>query len=451
MKRRITYVFLLLSSLAACRKEQQVLPNNAAAASKTDSLTLDRVKQFYSKQTASSNLTAESTGQSFSLSKLAVPWNNARSFANKSGNYWLVPLSGAPIFQKTKQGYRKLAFLRDADGTIQARILEFIPDGLYFQRKRKVTTADYTGRIFIYDQAYHLLGGELRANGKLAGQIRPSAHASGTSSLVRTDSMAVTEDCEWYDNNYINSDGMLVVYSERICTLSISGSDGTGDGFDGGSGNYAGSGDGGNGDSAGTPPASNLPGELGPAINPKSLMDCFGNVPSAGAAMKVTVYVQEPFPGTSFNIGPNSVGHVAIGLTKTNGNNSVTQIVGYYPNASGLDKIHAPSKVVNNGGDLEYNVSISYTVSAGQFNQITSYISNPPTHYDLTDFNCTNFVYNACEAGGVTLPDPFSTVGLLPVTAMTPAGLGNSIEKLKGQNNVNTTGGITPNSKGPCN
>jgi hypothetical protein len=33
---------------------------------------------------------------------------------------------------------------------------------------------------------------------------------------------------------------------------------------------------------------------------------------------------------------------------------------------------------------------------------------------------------------------------------MAPAGIGSSIEKLKGQSNVNTNGGITPNSKGAC-
>jgi hypothetical protein len=70
------------------------------------------------------------------------------------------------------------------------------------------------------------------------------------------------------------------------------------------------------------------------------------------------------------------------------------------------------------------------------------------------DFNCTNFVYTACKTGGITLPDPTNTVGLGGPggvsTAMAPAGLGASIEKLKGQNNVNTNGGTTRNSKGPC-
>jgi hypothetical protein len=147
-------------------------------------------------------------------------------------------------------------------------------------------------------------------------------------------------------------------------------------------------------------------------------MKCFQNIPDQGATMKVTVYVQEPWPGTTFNIGPNSVGHTAIGLTKTNGGQTITQTVGFYPDATGMSKMHAPSKIVNNGGDLEYNNSITYTVSAGDFQKISDYIANPPPTYDLTSFNCTNFVYAACQKGNITLPDPYSTVG-----PATPPGL----------------------------
>jgi hypothetical protein len=105
---------------------------------------------------------------------------------------------------------------------------------------------------------------------------------------------------------------------------------------------------------------------------------------------------------------------------------------------------------------LNYNVSISYTVSASQFNQITNYVANPPGTYDLNTFNCTNFVASACQAGGITIPDAMGVVGLNGATmtldkAMTPAHLGSSIEDMKGQSNVNTTGGYTPNSNGPCN
>ena len=166
--------------------------------------------------------------------------------------------------------------------------------------------------------------------------------------------------------------------------------------------------------------------------------------------------MEEPWPGTSFNIGPNSVGHIAIGLTKTNGSTSITQTVGYYPDASGFAKMHAPSKILDNGCDLNYNSSISYTVSATNFNQIANYIANPPTRYDLVIFNCTNFVVSACQTGGIILPDSESIIGfngatMWPEYGMTPAGLGSSLDKMKGQKNVNTNGGITPFSKGPCN
>jgi len=248
----------------------------------------------------------------------------------------------------------------------------------------------------------------------------------------------------------------VTVHSERICDDLVI-DDGAGGGVSG-SGDYLGHGSSSGGASGAPasdpPPVSNLPGESGPAVDPKKLMECFGNVASAGAKMTVTVYVQEPFPGTSFNIGPNSVGHVAIGLTKTNGSSSVTQVLGFYPDATGLDKMHAPSKILVNNS-LDYNVSISYTVSSDNFNKIMNYVANPPATYDLTDFNCTSFVYFACKTGNVTLPNPYTTVGIPmptgPTSAMTPAGLGQSISLQKGKSNVNTNGGTTPNSKGPCN
>jgi hypothetical protein len=199
------------------------------------------------------------------------------------------------------------------------------------------------------------------------------------------------------------------------------------------------------------PPASNLPGENKNAVNPKDMMKCFQNLPDAGSTMKITVYVQEPWPGTTFNVGPNSVGHSAISLTKINGSQRITQTVGFYPDATGLAKVHAPSKIVDNGGDLDYNASISYTVNSADFNKIINYINNPPSTYDISDFNCTNFVVSACQAGNITLPNAVTYSQLYqagPVS--TPATLGDSIEKMKGDPNVNTNGGTVPFSNGPC-
>lgn len=449
LMKKTTYLLVVLTCLFSCRKEQQATHEQHPA-----NFTLAEAKQWYADQKTSSILLNEQgAAKPFSLQEFSPELPNAQSFDTKTGNYWLVPLKGTLLFKNYPQGYRKLAIKRDSAGAIYARILEIVPDGLYQQRNGKASTTDFSGRIFIYDQHYKLLGGYLMANGKIVGGIKVSVTKPNQPG-IHVDNMKEIESCQWYDESYINAEGEFTVYSEEICTTSTIDDGSTGGSFDGGSGNYLGSPTGGGGTSTNAPPVSNLPGESGPAIKPKSLMDCFSNIPDAGATMKVSVFVQEPFPGTTFNIGPNSVGHVAIGLTKTNGSQSITQVVGYYPDATGLSKFHCPSKIVDNS-NLEYNVSISYNVSAANFKALTNYISNPPTTYDLMDFNCTNFVYIACKTGGITLPDPINTVGLGGPggvsTAMAPAGLGASIEKLKGQNNVNTSGGLAPNSKGPCN
>lgn len=463
MKTKLICLMLMITCIVSCKKDQHpVIPESISQINDSSrNLSKEQVKDWYNTYvSASSNLQAQAANKLFPLSSLPISWEKLQSLNNKKGNYWLVHLGGQPTFQNVKQGYRKLAFIRDFSGTIQARILEIIPDVIYIQRKLKASTSDFTGRIFIYDQNYKLLGGRVFSNGKLIGKIKPAvATASTQSSKLKTEMVQVVQEFYWVDSNYVDADGVVTIYSEQMSNTYIyddGGGFGGEGGFDGGSGDYLGGGGGGGGEISTAPPVVNLPGEDHTKVNSKQFMDCFGNISNTGASMKVTVYVQEPFPGTSFAVGPNSVGHVAIGLTKSNGNASVTQVVGFYPDATGLSKLNAPSKIVNNGGDLDYNVSISYTVSAAQFGQIATYVSNPPSTYDITTFNCTNFVYDACQAGGITLPNPYSTSGFNTILMtyiydMTPGSLGSSIENLKGTSNVNTTGGTTPNSKGPCN
>lgn len=475
MKTKLISMLLIMSVILSCRKDQQSITSNPTIknSDSVKSLSLAEVKDWYGKNVSNTSsqknlnaVTAVNGKTTFSLSSLPFTWDKIQSVVNKKGNYWLVYLGGQPTFKNVKQGYRKLAFIKDSTGNIQSRILEIIPDAIYLQRNQKATSADFTGRVFVYDQAYNLLGGEVYGNGKLMGKIKPkpattntSNSLSATSPNVRTLEVSIEQDCQWNDSSYIDGDGVFTVYSELDCTTSIYDDGGGG----GGGGDYSGStgdeGGGGGGTGTSSSPASepsNLPDENKDGINPKTLMNCFGNITDPNATMTVTVYVQEPWPGTSFDIGPNSVGHTAIGLTKSSGSTSITQVVGFYPNATGYSKLHAPSKIVDNGGDLNYNVSISYTVSASQFSQITNYVANPPATYDLSTFNCTNFVASACQAGGITIPDAMGVVGLNGATmtldkAMTPAHLGGSIEDMKGQSNVNTTGGYTPNSNGPCN
>jgi len=470
MKTKLISMLLLLSFIISCKKDEQSnlksIPTQVTDTSKN--LSLAQVKDWYGENVNAisnvNNLNAISTTgikKSFNYSTLTFSWDNLQSVSNNKGNYWIGYLGGQPTFKKVKQGYRKIAFMKDSTGEIQSRILEIIPDGLYYQLKQKVTKADFTGRIFIYDQQYNLVGGQVFSAGKQIGLIKPKAlnsttsstltNSASTNSKARTDEVSVSQDCEWNDDNYIDGNGEVTIYSELDCTYSIY-DDGGGGG--GGGGDLSGSTDGtggGGGAAASAPAMSNLPGQDSPSIDPKAFMICFGSLPDIGSTTKITVYVQEPFPGTSFNIGPNSVGHVAIGLTKTNNGTTVTQVVGYYPNATGMSKFSAPSKISDNGGDLAYDVSATYTVIPSEFNQIVNYISNPPTNYNLISFNCTNFVYNACLAGGITLPDPNTQLMFGAAQTMTPGALGTNINALSGMAGINTNGGTTPNSKGACN
>ncbi|EHQ29704.1 hypothetical protein [Mucilaginibacter paludis] len=464
MKKITKYILLLLTLTMACRKENNTQPTIQTNPQQT--LSLKAVTDWYNQQPDSTTtIQTNSLGlKPFNIKKLNPDLANLRSVNVKKGNYWLVKVKGQPTYNGIKLGYRKLAFIKDSTGAIKPRILEIIPDLIYLQRKGKAETKDFTGRVFVYDQHHQLTGGLIYSQGKTIGQIKPKPAGTSTTSAdpkLRTLMVAISADCEWYDSSYIDADGIFTVYSENICSYSIYDDGYYPDYGGGGGGDVSADPYGGGGGSSAdpapdpTPEPSNLPGEDHPKINPKNYTDCFGSVPNTNATMQVTIYVQEPFPGTTFNYGPNSVGHTAIGITKSGGGQTVTQVIGFYPDASGKDKIHAPGKLVDNS-QLDYNASITYNVDAVQFANLINYINSPLPAYDLTDFNCTGYAVSACAYAGITLPNAYTTVGLptpdhVPHLAETPAGLGNSIDNMKGQPGVNTNGGTGPATHGPCN
>ncbi|WP_345211820.1 hypothetical protein [Mucilaginibacter gynuensis] len=450
MKKITSITLFLLLVNVACRKEN-ALDNPAPASSRGDTLTLNSAKQWY--QNAERKIRSSGNTSSIDHGKWDPEWIKASSHQKASGNYWLIPLKGQAKMSGYRAGYRKLAFYRLASGEISAYIFEIVPDLLSLQKGEHAGLDHFTGRVFVYDLDYHLISGIVLANGKATGEIRRTPKGTKNNSLT-TNLVRVIETCTWYQSSYTNAEGELVIYSEKICSYTTvqDNPPSLPDGF--GSVPVTGGGGGGNLPPATPPPpTSNLPGEKGTKVKPNELMNCFDNIPDAGATMKVTVYVQEPFPGTEFNIGPNSVGHTAIGLTKSNGSSSVTQVLGYYPSTTRA-AFGGSSKIVNNGGDLNFDVSITYTINAASFKKIMNYIANPPSTYDMLKFNCTTFVDIACLKGGIDLPSSFNFVGPSgpggSPMVMCPAGLGKSIRE-QNTNNVNKKGGTTPNSNGPCN
>ncbi|AZI24116.1 hypothetical protein EA772_01685 [Pedobacter sp. G11] len=469
MKTKLKIFTVLLFAFAACKKDNTEQLNPVQSPT-TINLSLDDARSYVEQELN------DNANNSSVLNKLRLDWQAAKSQATKDGNIWKLNLPGHPIYQGIEQGYRQLVIKRDPKTSeIDARIIEVIPDAVYLQ-KGSVRISNFTGRVFEYNLGYKLTGGQLYSDGKQIGEIGPKENFELQRKEALGDlnpligiqgklmKMQVIESCTWYQSSYIDANGDLTIHSERICSYSFY-DDGTTffGGDSGGSYSGGGSAGGGGGGSSPTnpkpliPAPSNLPGETNNIVDPKKMMECFSQITDPNAAFVVRVYVIEPQPGTSFNVGANSFGHVAISLSKTSGSTTITQTVGFYPTGSGLQKLDSKSQVLDNG-DIKYNIGATYYVNSESFQKVINYISNPPLQYHFTDFNCSAFVYGAGQAGGIPIPDPITAIGIIGPGgagyAKTPAGMAGALREQKANNpnsDINEGGGNIPASKGECN
>ncbi|MFZ4769698.1 MAG: hypothetical protein ACOYLO_05915 [Ferruginibacter sp.] len=149
-----------------------------------------------------------------------------------------------------------------------------------------------------------------------------------------------------------------------------------------------------------------------PGINLQKFMNCFGTIPDAGATYQVKLCVDIPVnghPTWAFNPSDNfSPGHVFLTLTKTNGTQSISQTVGFYPTGGAI----SPGTFKNDGepGDgHEYNASLTInSLPASGFNTV---VQNLLTHqneqYNLENNNCANpaiQAFNSVISPPIVLP-----------------------------------------------
>lgn len=462
MNAKLKQSALLILLLVACKKERTEIITTQNNIPVQQELTLMDAKAFIAKIPADS---------STFLAKTKLNWDSAYNRANN----WVLRLEGQPVYQHYAQGYRELTISRNKKNqTIEAIILEIIPEAIYLQETGKSDSKTFTGRVFEYDLNYKLKGGRLYSNGKPVGEIKQLSREeeiqNANNSLNKVQSLngiqgkmmlAMVESCTWIQSSYVDAEGDFTVHSERMCSYNFiqDNMPSMYDGVGGGNSNYSGGGGGGSSSpsSPSAPPPSNLPGENNNRVDPKKMMDCFSQISNPNAAFVVRVYVVEPQPGTSFNVGANSFGHVAISLSKTSGNTTITQTVGFYPTGTGLDKLSSKGQMLDNGFG-QYDMSATYYTDEASFKKVIDYVSSPPTNYHFTDFNCSAFVYGAGQAGGIPIPDPTTQIGISGPGgagyARTPAGMASALREQKVNNpnqDLNEGGGSIPESKGPCN
>lgn len=184
-----------------------------------------------------------------------------------------------------------------------------------------------------------------------------------------------------------------------------------------------------------------------PAADLQKMINCFTTVPDAGATYRITLNADLPDNSDPDALTNNlEPGHAFITMTKTNGTQSVSQSIGFYPKRRYLSVFSTgvDSKIVDNGLH-EYNSSISMNLSQIDFmGSLNLAVSHSGLNYDLNDFNCTDFALqifnsNRNPSQHIQVPDwvvvvssPYS--GLVKNFGTTPNGLHKALNLMKTNN-----------------
>ena len=143
--------------------------------------------------------------------------------------------------------------------------------------------------------------------------------------------------------------------------------------------------------------------ENDPPVSLQSLFNCFSQVPDAGATYYVKLCVDLPVNGVwnaPFNLTGKSPGHTFLTLTKTNGTQTISQTVGFYPIGTGGTPFNpdANGAFKNNGFPAhEYNAAINITgLSSTAFTIVkNNLLQHEHDTYNIFYNNCTTLALNA--------------------------------------------------------
>jgi hypothetical protein len=165
----------------------------------------------------------------------------------------------------------------------------------------------------------------------------------------------------------------------------------------------------------------------------------------------LTVSVNQPGNGGDrdtfeYTGGQNfDTGHAFVTLTDTETNQSKSS--GFYPDYSDGDKPlnvilnqNVPGKVVDDSkyDSSKIDVTKSFTLTDQQYTAAQQYVETITKYtpeYNLSDFNCVDFVVNTAASAGVNLPQ---TEGSWPMgSGLNPGDLGEDLRSMNNTTNCN--------------
>ena len=439
---RSLWMGVLLLLLFSCREQGELNPSPATVISVTDA------RQWFDQE---SNAAAGRTTKK--LPKRTPQWSRAKTITLTDG----TPAVAIPLqYDERGVGTGSLVNLVvfRKHGQVKVQVMKMVSDPVYFfKNKEKIDLHNFTGLLTMHDWQEGFLYGASYKNGKAVGRVSlpgASGRIGPTCSLVTITHyvrVCVGADCE-----------TSIDYVEQYMDCSGGGGGGGEDPLP--TGPIGGGGGGGTPPSPGQPlpftflkpRAISMPGQEGAPIDLKRYLDCFGAI-TDNATYEITVYVDEPYSGSGFGKLFVDVGHAFVGFKKQYpGTDSyVQQVFGFYPNEPGPEVLAGPvpSKVSSNGS-APYTVSMTYTVTAGQFQRAMDAAQGATgQNYNLVGNNCVNFVFGITNAAGLPVPQNGTMLPWGGGYGYTPGQLGNDLRN-NSQNQANTNAGNAPMSLGPC-
>ena len=182
-----------------------------------------------------------------------------------------------------------------------------------------------------------------------------------------------------------------------------------------------------------------------PIINMANYLKCFDLTKPA----QFTIYVDQPIANQddSWTGGKDKAGHAFISITQ----GGLTRSWGLYPEGDANPfKPSDPHAFGDNSQD-EFDVSITLTINRWSLLNIINDAKNYNLNYNLNSNNCTDYVIQAAELAGITLPDPQSTWP--KGGGSNPGAFGQSLRAMTSTNGmvINRTTGIAPQNTNNCN
>ena len=180
--------------------------------------------------------------------------------------------------------------------------------------------------------------------------------------------------------------------------------------------------------------------------HPISDNKCFFSTVDLNKGATLTIYVDEPNPGTGNVKKWINVGHTFIGITQ--GENQYTY--GFYPNVPGIRTIgngNFPSVLGKDDGHT-FSVSFSAEISPEQLQKIVELSQKSyGRQYNLSYSNCTDFAISVANLANITLPYCKGT--WTGGGGSAPGVLGKALrDSTTFKNKINTSGETAPASKG---